>query len=91
LNENTLAQDLMIFLIETINNTPPPLRKMSHWIMNTEWYLECRRLTDATGSLVWIPPVVVQGEEVLLGFPVEVSDQAGVPALTQRDVQRPGS
>jgi HK97 family phage major capsid protein len=79
----------MIFLIETINNTPQPLRKMSHWIMNAEWYLECHRMTDAMGHPLWMPPPQVSGQELLMGFPVEVDDQAGVPALTQRDVQHP--
>ncbi len=67
-----IGEDLHRYLIDTYYSQPAVTRRVSHWVMNTEWYDECRKLGEA-GSF-------------LIGLPIEVRDDAGAPVLTTEPV-----
>ena len=48
--------------------------------MSLEWLNEVRRLDDSAGRLVWHPRPV-SAPLLLLGIPVEVREDGGVPHL----------
>ncbi len=53
----------------------------SHWVMNLEWFNEVRRLEDSAGRVLSEPGLTVSAPVFLLGIPVEVRDDGGVPHL----------
>ena len=55
-------------------------RRASRWVMNQEWFSEVRRL-ETGGSPLWHPSLNVGRPELLLGIPVEVREDGGVPHL----------
>ncbi len=59
-------------------------RKNSRWIMNPEWVNEARKMTDSTGHALWHPSLSAGGADTLLGIPVEVRDDGGVPHLERK-------
>ncbi len=73
-----IGECLRHYLINTYYNEPAEARRISHWVMNAEWYDECRKL----GPSGWpvLEPIT------LVGLPVEVRDDAGAPVLTTEPV-----
>jgi HK97 family phage major capsid protein len=53
------------------------------WVMNQEWEMEVRRLTDGRGYPLWEPPPRVDDALLLMGYPIEVSERYGVPHLEE--------
>ena len=71
--------------MEAVYEHEPATRQGAHWVMNTEWLLECRKVTDSSGYPVFIPSFSLNGPQLILGFPVEVRKDGGVPHLELRD------
>jgi HK97 family phage major capsid protein len=74
---DSVAGDLKRHIYQAHADGP---RKDSHWAMNLEWLNEIRRLDDNAGRLVWHPSTA-SAPLMLLGIPVEVRDDGGVPHL----------
>lgn len=72
-----LAGDLRRYLIGHVYSSRP-LGEGAHWVMNAEWWDECRRL-------IYEPALLADlGSDRglhLLGLPVTVTDDGGVPHL----------
>jgi len=51
------------------------------WVMNQEWWNTCRALTDPQGRPLWLPAFNANGQHVLLGAPINIRDDGGVPHL----------
>jgi HK97 family phage major capsid protein len=78
---DTLTDELRSYLIQALYDEDAATRKRSHWVMNDEWFLEVRKLTDQMGHPLYLPPVSVTGPEILLGLPVEIKADGGAPHL----------
>jgi hypothetical protein len=89
--QTELAEDLRQYIHEICAAGP---HKNVRWVMNPEWFGECRRL-DAYAAH-WVmnldflkerpetapdPGATVGRMEFLLGIPIEVRDDGGVPHL----------
>ena len=72
-----LSGDLREHIYQTHANGP---RRDSRWVMNLEWFNEVRRIGDRQGPL-YHPGLTVSAPEYLLGIPIEVRDDGGVPHL----------
>ena len=72
-----LADDLFRYILETVHDHPSgqPVR----WAMNREWMDECRKLARRLGYRVFLNEF--GGPEYLIGLPIEVRDDGGVPHL----------
>ena len=70
-----LAKDLYRYLMDHLYSKPPAERRLMHWVMDTEWWQECEKITNE--------PLPVHGNGVItmLGLPVTVKDDGGVPHL----------
>lgn len=77
----SIYDELQAYLYWHMANTPIELRqpRSSRWVMSQEWLDEVRRTPDAQGFPAWQPPV--SGLAYLLGIPVDVREDAGVPHL----------
>jgi HK97 family phage major capsid protein len=78
------GEDLFKYLLETMYNMPPRERQAAHWVMNPEWWNECRKLADATGFPVVLPPMRPGDPACMLGKLVVITDDGGVPHLEPR-------
>jgi HK97 family phage major capsid protein len=81
-----LGPDLYRFLVDTLYGTPQPERGESRWVMNQEWWNECRKIAGADGRPAWEPP-----HALMLGKPVEVRVDGGVPHLERGSAPTPVS
>jgi hypothetical protein len=84
---DSLDGDLRTYLYRVYLETPHDELSF-HWVMSLEWLNECRRLDDSAGRL-HVPGLKVSGPEYLLGMPVEVRADGGVPHL-EPNGQGPG-
>lgn len=75
---DTLGSDLYNHLFFWLNAVPALERRQSHWVMSTEWSNECRKLAMELGS--YASPAI-DGPDYLLGIPIEIRDDGGVPHL----------
>ena len=66
-----LSLDLYRNLVDQLYAVPPSRRARSCWVMNQEWYDECRKIGD------WPEP----GVTTLLGLPFVVTADGGFPHL----------
>ena len=81
MNPDTLSAELMEHLHFWLGAVPAPERRRSRWVMSAEWLMECRRI-PAPGGIYWTHLGRDWAEpETLLGLPVEVRDDGGVPHL----------
>ena len=78
-----LRDDLFRYLLETMYAMPPRERQTARWVMNPEWWNECRKLTDSTGFPLVLPPWRLEDPLVMLGKLVVIKDDGGVPHLEQ--------
>ena len=72
---DSLAADLRKHIYQAHADGP---RKGSHWVMSLDWLNEVRKLHDNDGRVIWEPGLVSLG---LLGIPVDVRDDGGLPHL----------
>ena len=49
--------------------------------MSLEWFQELRKLEDDSRVALWHPGLTAAVPETLLGLPIEVRDDGGVPHL----------
>jgi HK97 family phage major capsid protein len=86
---DSLAGDLREHIYRQVLETPLAAHgavydKLSfHWVMSLEWFKECRKLADAAGRALWEPGQRISGPVYLLGMPVEIRDDGGVPHLEE--------
>jgi|HubBroStandDraft_2_1064218.scaffolds.fasta_scaffold05850_8 HK97 family phage major capsid protein len=80
---DTLGADLFEHLIFWVHEAPKA--KRLQWVMNGEWLNECRRMTDGSGHPrnLMEPAFRLDGPDYLLGVPVDVRDDGGVPHLEE--------
>lgn len=78
-----LPGDLREHIYRTWAATPAAAHKVSHWVMSLEWFNEVRRLDDSQGRSLYQPGMRVSAPEFLLGIPVEIRDDGGVPHLEE--------
>ncbi len=76
-----LPGDLREHIYRTWAATPAAEHKVSRWVMSLEWFTECRRLDGSSGRTLYEPGIKVTGPEYLLGMPVEIREDGGVPHL----------
>lgn len=74
---DSLAGDLKEHIFKTLANGP---HQDSHWVMNMEWLNELRKLEDHGGPL-WRPSWTISEPQMLLGIPIEIRADGGVPHL----------
>jgi hypothetical protein len=77
--DNDLSSELMDYLVYTLGNVPRT--KRDHWVMNSEWWDECRHMTCPFGHPVLYAPMLVTDPERLYGLEVEVTEDGGVPHI----------
>lgn len=78
-----LTEDVLRHVYITNASVSPAERRHSHWVMSLEWLNEVRRADLASQHGMywtglgrdWVEP------ERLLGLPIEVRDDGGVPHL----------
>ncbi len=81
---DSLTDDLRRY-IYTMEAAEPRGVKL-RWVMNTEWLNECRKLDDSRGAMwVRLSSAPLGTPEYLLGIPIEVRDDGGVPHLERAD------
>jgi len=78
--QQELAGELRSHIYVTHANVPAAERRRSRWVMSPEWLNEVRRLDGRAGPWTglgrdWAAP------ETILGLPIEVRDDGGVPHL----------
>ena len=78
---DSLSNDLHEHLHFWLAMVPHQERRRSRWVMSGEWELECRRLAIALG---YTPSLTIDGPDLLLGLPIEIRDDCGVPHLEPR-------
>ena len=66
-----LARELYTNLVHQLYSVPAPRRRRSCWVMNREWYDECRKIGG------WPEP----GITTMLGLPFAVTEDGGFPHL----------
>ena len=69
-----LIEDLRRYLIDTLYSEPPDVRRTLQWVMNGEWFQDCR-------SLDWKPPIPLGVPVTLLGLPIVIREDGGCPHL----------
>ena len=78
---DTLTDVLRDHLHFWLGAVPALERRRSRWVMNSDWLMECRRL-DGAGHGLWTHLGQNWTEpETLLGIPIEIRDDGGVPHL----------
>ena len=79
-----LSADLRAYLIDALYAHAAQFRGAAHWVMNEEWWHECRRMTGPDGRVLWEPSWRVDEPDLPLGKPVEVREDGEAPHL-ERD------
>ena len=72
-----LTRDLYRNLVDQYYAVPPLRRPRSRWVMNQEWYDECRKIGGSGGQPGW-PEA---GITTMLGLPFVVAENGGFPHL----------
>ena len=75
---DSIAADLKQHIYRTYANGP---RRNSRWVMGPAWFNDLRRMEDAGDGVTYHPGLRVGSPEMLLGIPVEVREDGGVPHL----------
>lgn len=75
--QQELSEELRDYLYRTAAGRP---RGRVRWVMSLEWLIEVRRVTGPSGAPLW-QPLPAPVPDCLLGIPVEVRGDAGVPDL----------
>lgn len=77
---------LYAYLLDELHNAPRDLRLYGQWVMNTEWLNECRKIDDRPSrfALHLLPTGV---PETLLGLPIDIRDDGGMPHLEPRPME----
>jgi len=70
-----LGPDLRDHLLRELTSLPFPARRHARWVMNAEWWDEVNAMARAMGEM---PP---PWPRMLLGKPVDVREDGGVPHL----------
>jgi HK97 family phage major capsid protein len=79
-----LSAELRAYLVDALYAHPAEFRRNAHWVMNPEWFSECRRMTDTDGRPLWEPSMEClypEGPLMLLGKLIEVREDGGAPHL----------
>lgn len=76
---DSLADDLRKHLYWAMVNPPPGSRY--RWVMTMDWWNECRKID--TYSTLWHPGgrIPMVEPDLLMGIPVDIRDDGGVPHL----------
>lgn len=82
-----LGPDLYAFLVDRLYDMPPRDRQQAHWVMDSGWVAEIRKMTVA-GRPIWEPSVWADAPDLLLGLPFEERDDGGVPHLVVNSALR---
>jgi predicted phage gp36 major capsid-like protein len=73
-----LTRDLYANLVDQYYDTPARYRKRCCWVMNREWFEECRKIGRAPWECYgWPQP----GCTTMLGLPFAVTEDGGFPHL----------
>jgi HK97 family phage major capsid protein len=81
---DSLDGDLRAHLYRTWLETPHDELSF-HWVMSLEWLNEIRRMEGSTGHPLHEPGLRVSAPEYLLGMPIEVREDGGVPHLERSE------
>jgi hypothetical protein len=73
-----LARDLYRYLVDHLYSKPPAERQRMHWVMDSEWWQECKKIGSEP-----LPPAGNGGHMTMLGLPVTVEEDGGIPHLTR--------
>ena len=73
----SLADALLESLFAAVDDAAPG----DHWVMDSGWMNDVRRLEGPCGEALLIPSPRFDGSWFLLGRPVEVREDGGVPHL----------
>ena len=77
-----IGRDLYANLVDQLYAVPPARRARSCWVMNLDWWNECRKIGDLPPApRVAMPPVPFNAQEAMLGRPVFVAEDGGFPHL----------
>lgn len=76
--QQELHEALHDHLFRELRETPFPERRHARWVMNQEWLDE---ITDMVRAMPYQPPPVFGEPVTLLGKPVDVRADGGVPHL----------
>ena len=77
--DGDFASELRDYLYRTQANGVRLLEN-PRWVMNLEWLNDCRKADTAGGASWWVH-VGLGKPEYLLGIPIEVREDGGVPHL----------
>ena len=58
------------YLVNHMYEVPGPMRYHYHWVMNQDWYDECRKIAGPGPRFT-----------IMLGLPLVVRDDGGIPHL----------
>jgi len=75
------TEELRLHIYKELYAMPPAQRQAARWVMNPEWLNEVRCLDDRGTGPFWVPGLQPSAVERLLGLPVEIRDDGGVPHL----------
>lgn len=79
--QDQLSRDLYGHLVDLLRTVAPGQRR--HWVMNLEWFSECRKIQRSGTILLAIPSP--GREEHMLGIPLTVTEDGGFPHLVVTD------
>ena len=69
-----LTRDLYANLVDQLYAAPAHTRKRSRWVMNHEWWDECRKIGGGWPEA---------GITTMLGLPFKITDDGGFPHLAE--------
>lgn len=73
-----LTEDLRSHILAVYSDGP---RRDSRWVMSPEWLNECRKIEDGTGHSMFRPSWTIDAPQKMLGIPIDVRADGGVPHL----------
>lgn len=76
---DSLADDLLHYLHQTLAGTPREER--GGWVMSPSWWAEVRKADPSGPAALFWQGVPFGRPETLLGLPLTVRDDAGVPRV----------
>ncbi|SCX93927.1 phage major capsid protein, HK97 family [Nitrosospira sp. Nl5] len=79
----TVIYDDLVDLKHSVNRA---YRKNARFMMNDLSVAVVSKLKDTTGRPIWVPSVVVDAPDTLLGFPVAINDDVAVMAANAKSI-----
>lgn len=79
-----LTNEIIRHLIACVEAYSPVERQGLTWFMNEDWFQTCCKMKDSFGHPIWVTtPKLLSEPPYLYGFPVVVTEDAGIPKLEQ--------